>query len=289
MNKGKSYYWFAACIVLAVLAVSCIKDADETPTPSYEQLIQTDVVYGSHARQRMDVYLPEGRDEKTPIVLMIHGGAWVAGNKGDFNETQQNLLNEKIGTISINYRYASANHHFEGLMADVALALAAVKENAIEWGIRKEKYQLLGGSAGGHMAMLYAYHYQQNNEVSSVISLAGPTSVSEEFISELPNTELKLAVEAMVGAPLIPPFSERFTLASPMTYVNTAVPTLLIHGTADDIVPFNQSTGLEAALKAQGKTVKLLPLENVGHDFSGNPIAALQAVVEALAWIKDHD
>lgn len=275
-------------VFLAVLAVavSCAGDPSEASTPAQERVTLANVSYGPHERQRMDVHLPAGRDENTPIAVLVHGGAWVSGSKTDFGEIPQLLLSEGIGVINIEYRYATASHHFEGLMADVGLALAAVREKAGDWGIRKARYQLFGGSAGGHIALLYAYHYQQHGEVSSVVSFAGPTALSEALVATLPNNETRQALGTMVGDPPAPPLSGRYALASPITYVDTAVPTLLAHGTADPVVPYSQATQLESALRAQGKTVELFTMEGVGHDFAGRPEEALQLIAKAVAWLN---
>ncbi len=274
-------------VLIITLSTSCFKDPVEAPFIR-ELFIETNMPYGSDDRQRMSVALPEGRDEKNPIVILIHGGAWIVGNKEDFGGLQQFLLENKIGSISISYRYASDNHHFEGLMDDIGLALASIKVHAQEWGIRTDHYQLWGASAGAHMALLYAYHFQQNNEISSVISAAGPTAFPDEFLDAAALTPLKAPIEAMVGAPLAPPYSSRFADAGPITYAANAVPTLLIHGMADTTVPYVLSTTLKTVLQNQGKTVQLIPLAGVGHDFLGDPVVMLQVLNSILEWVKTY-
>jgi len=275
-------------VLLMTLVSSCVKDPVDK-VPDRELFIETDASYGPDSRQRMTVALPEGRDEKTPIVILIHGGAWIAGDKTDLAGMQQVLLQNQIGSISINYRFVSENHHFEGLMEDVGLALAAVTANAEEWGIRTAHYQLLGASAGAHMALLYAYGFQRENEVSAVISVAGPTAFPDEFLAVAALGPLKVPIEAMAGAPIATPYSPRFSAAGPISYLTDAVPTLLIHGTADTTVPYALSTALEEALENNGKTVQLITLDGVGHDFLVDPTAVSEVANQALAWINTYE
>jgi acetyl esterase/lipase len=274
-------------VLLIALATSCVKDPVEAPL-TRELLVETNVYYGPDERQRMAVTLPEGRDEQTPIVILIHGGAWTSGSKEDLAGLQQVLLANQIGSISIDYRFVSATHHVDGLMADVGQALAAIAANAHEWGIRSDGYQLFGASAGAHMALLYAYHFQQPNEVSAVISAAGPTTFSDEFLALAAATgnPLKAPIEAMAGAPIETPYSPRFAAASPLTHVADAVPTLLIHGKADLVVPYQMSAALDAALKAEGKTAQLITLPDAGHDLFADPVTTMQVLNDALTWIK---
>lgn len=274
-------------VLMTALSTSCVKDSVEAP-PTLEQLVETSVTYGPDDRQRMTVALPEGRDTETPIVILIHGGAWISGNKEDLSGLQQFLLENQIGSVSINYRFASDNHHFEGLMEDVGLAVASVNARARDWGIRTDGYQLLGVSAGAHMALLYAYHFGQNTGINSVISAAGPTAFPDEFLGAAAVSPLRAPIEAMVGAPLEMPYSPRFSAASPLTYADDAVPTLLIHGTADTTVPYALSTTLASMLQNRGKTVQLITLTGAGHDFLGDPAAAVQALNSVLTWIKTH-
>ena len=82
----------------------------------------------------MNVYLPQGRTTKTPMVLLIHGGFWVEGDKSDFVLVQQQLLTMNIASATINYRYVSPTHDYQGLMEDVGLALTEVRSKAADWG-----------------------------------------------------------------------------------------------------------------------------------------------------------
>jgi arylformamidase len=115
-----------------------------------------DVAYGPAPRQRMDVYLPE-RPVNAPILLMVHGGAWMLGDKA-----MPAVVNEKIAhwvrdrgfiLVSMNYRFVPEVDP-PTQARDVARALAAVQAAAPGWGGDPSRLMLMGHSAGAHLVAL---------------------------------------------------------------------------------------------------------------------------------------
>ncbi|MCK7556897.1 prolyl oligopeptidase family serine peptidase [Chitinophaga sedimenti] len=97
-------------------------------------------------------------------------------------------------------------------------------------------------------------------------------------------------VNAVAGAAYTTgqPVNAKFSQASPINYVAN-VPTLLIHGTIDNIVPYEQSTLLEAELKAKSVPYKLVPLTGAGHDLgTGNLANVLLISNEISAWVNRY-
>lgn len=68
------------------------------------------VNYGSHPRQVMDIHLPVNRDSSTPIIMVIHGGAWIEGKKEDMNSFVNIIKRQckNCAVTNMNYRYASS-------------------------------------------------------------------------------------------------------------------------------------------------------------------------------------
>ncbi|WP_069658269.1 alpha/beta hydrolase [Arcticibacter eurypsychrophilus] len=270
-------------LFIALSFSSCKKDNDSDQGTKEE--INLNVSYGTDNSQKMDVYLPANRTATTPLVLMLHGGAWIDGDKAEIKFIQDSLLKHGIASVNMNYRFASATNHFEGMMEDVGKAFAYVKQNADDWTVRSSNNVVLGVSAGAHIALLYAYAYKQSNEVSAVISLCGPTIFTEGFLSSPSAVILKTPIEAMVGAPITSPLTQPFTNASPALRI-TSIPTLLIHGTSDIIVPFESSNFLSKALESRSIPNKLVRIEGAGHDLGlANPAAATMILKEVLSWI----
>jgi acetyl esterase/lipase len=277
-------------LLFILLLVGCTKSDTTKPGTTYPQEKILDVAYGSAPRQKMDVYLAAGHDTTTPFILFIHGGGWTAGNKEDMRGFQDFFLPKGFSSASMSYHYVSGTVHNDQLMADVEAALDYITAQP-GWHSRKTKFIICGGSAGAHMSLLYGYKYDPQNRISGIISMAGPAKLDQvAFLEYAKSIGLIGVVNSLAGAtyktgqPVDPKFSE----VSPINYVKN-VPTLLIHGTADNIVPYEQATLLEAGLKAKSVPNKLITLTGAGHDLgAGNPLNALLVSNEISAWVTKY-
>jgi len=248
--------------------------------------------YGTDNRQTLDVYLPARRDnQSTPFLILIHGGAWVSGDKGDFNAIQDSLMQRGIASVSINYRFVNAALHYEELMQDVDAAVNYCFSKKEEWNIRSDKYLIGGISAGAHMSLLYSYRYNTSGRIAAVISAAGPTDVTRtDWLDYTVQLGLLDDIEAMVGASYTPgqPLDARFTAASPRYQISN-IPTLMLHGTADAVVPYDQSGMLAADLVTQGVTHKLVSFPGANHDLGlANPVYYQLLLTEMENWCKTY-
>lgn len=115
-----------------------------------------DLAYGPHARQKVDVFLPAA-PQNAPIILMVHGGAWITGDKanpGVVGNKAAYWLPQGYIVVSANYRMVpdDADPYTQAL--DVAAALAYVQKNAAAWGGDTARIVLMGHSAGAHLVGL---------------------------------------------------------------------------------------------------------------------------------------
>lgn len=281
--KHSIFYVFAFVLFFQI---SCTKDQDSEPGSQAKEEEILNHSYGSDPRQKMDVYLPEGRTESTPFVIIIHGGSWVEGNKEDMRFVQQELVKQGVASANINYRYAALDHHYDSMMDDISAAIAVVQDQASAWIVREKQYAMLGYSAGGHLALLYAYGFKKPQEIKTVISVAGPTDLKTLQTDPVQNILLSTV---LIG--ILP--SEFYTHsktndASPLFHANKAVSTLMIHGTADEVVPFSQSEKLLAALRQKDIAQRLVALEGTKHDVTANPLYVLKILAESSAWIRNQ-
>jgi len=116
-----------------------------------------DVSYGSDLKQRFDVYIP-AEAKGAPIILLVHGGAWALGDKA-----AQAVVEKKVAhwvprgfiVISANYRLLPKADPL-GQAKDIAQAVAAAQDKAASWGGDRNKFILMGHSAGAHLVSLLA-------------------------------------------------------------------------------------------------------------------------------------
>jgi len=131
----------------------------ERPTPTL-----ADVPYGEHPRQVIDFYRAES-DRPTPLVLFIHGGGWVNGDKSGVGVGNvDRFRKEGISVAAINYRYttqadeAGVKPPVKWPLEDAARALQFVRSKAKEWNLDKARVGATGGSAGACSSLWLAFH-----------------------------------------------------------------------------------------------------------------------------------
>jgi len=122
-------------------------------TPTYK-----DLAYGHDEQQKLDVYVPP-HAQAAPIIMMVHGGAWIIGDKAHKSVVQAKVeywLPKGYILVSTNYRMSRTDPNVENEAEDVARALAYVQAHATSWGGDPASVVLMGHSAGAHLVALVA-------------------------------------------------------------------------------------------------------------------------------------
>jgi acetyl esterase/lipase len=232
----------------------------ELPLPYQEKFDQP---YGIDSLQQYDLFLPQGRNQNTRVVIVIHGGGWVSGEKEYVDYYARRFSDFGFAAVSMNYRLANGSVHCQDMLDDIASMIGCISENARQWGIGNGKVALFGYSAGGHLALLYTYSRDKERKVGSVVSLAGASDLQDSQLWE--SAGLYDDIALMTGDP----YPATWTEANPVHYVSaTNAATFLIHGVSDNTVPVSQSLKLNALLAAKNTRVKLLLLEHETHYYS---------------------
>lgn len=222
--------------------------------------------YGEHKKQVMDVFLPQNYAPDSPLVMIVHGGAWKLGRKEHMKMIQKRLFTENIPTVNINYRLVRKKKGitYKQQLEDISSAVKETKNHSEEWKFNPENLILLGESAGGHLALLYGY--QNPDEVRKLISMSGPTDFySENFTSTFNSKYTAPTISDVVGSKFDREnISEEFKKASPVANVSN-VPTLIFQGDLDHLVNKNQGLKLALKLKEENIPHKLVFMKNTGH------------------------
>jgi acetyl esterase/lipase len=237
-------------------------------------------VTGGHERQTLDIFVPpHAENEVLPVVIWIHGGAWMQGSKENCQALP--LLGKGYAVVSINYRL-SQHAVFPAQIEDCKAAVRWVRAHAKEKGIDPKHVGVWGSSAGGHLVALLGtsgdkkeWEKGENLDVSSrpdavcnyfgVADLTTIVAQSNPKVGPINHAAPDSPESKLIGAP-ITENREKAAVASPATYVSKDDPTmLLVHGTKDPLVPYQQSVDLCAALKKVGVGATLHPVDGAGH------------------------
>jgi len=272
--------------VTMVLAVIC------TPNQSFAQEIQfsndgtrvqyraspkvklvPNIVYARYGDRelRLDLYIPIGSKAGVPGVIVIRGGGWMVNDRKESAHIASALAERGVAAATIEYRTA-AEAAFPGAVQDVKAAIRWMRANASHNRISTNVIGTLGGSSGGHMALLAGIADDGdlegaggNNEVSSrvqgIVAMATPTDLSklgtggQRFVSEFLHASL-------ADNPTL------WMRASPLNHVRAGgPPILLIHGTADESVLPEQSSRFAEMYRKAGGEVELVLLSKAPHPF----------------------
>ena len=212
---------------------------------------------------QLDLYRAKPFSEKPlPAIIFIHGGGWRAGNRSMYRLYASRFALKGFVTINISYRL-SGQALFPAALEDVQTVIRWARKNAATYQIDPDRIGLAGGSAGGHLALLAGYlgdnpgvitkreFPEFSNSVQAIVDLYGPTDLTTPFCQTVP------IVEKFLGTT----FQEKpdlFKKASPVTWIGKdSPPTLIIHGTLDDVVPFEQANILASGLVTVGTPFEL--------------------------------
>jgi acetyl esterase/lipase len=246
--------------------------------------------YATAKQNTLDLFLPEKYSDVTPVVILLHGGAWVMGGKDYTDKTARDLRNRGFIVANVDYRYVNDTVHGRDLLMDIDKAIAFVQKSSKEYHFKTGGYHMAGISAGAHLALMYTYTSLKN--IKSVTALCAPTQLDDpEMLKVLQKHDLVKNVEMLAGAKYmegkIP--NPKFTTISPYAHVK-AIPTLLFHGDKDDLVPYTQSVFLYEVLRQKHLTSKFVPMEGKGHDCGMNqPDSEKRVLDEIVNWIEEYN
>lgn len=231
---------------------------------------------------QMSVYLPPMKGSKFPLIIYVHGGGWQS--RPTSSPTWVNtFVKQGYAVACVNYRLSNEGV-FPAQIEDLNSALRFLKQNAAKINVDPARIGIFGASAGGHLAALMgtsenslamdlgAGDKSVSRKVAAVCDWYGPTELYELGTKAYPaNTWDLSSPTAPLSLLLGGQASNKRSLAesaSPMTYVAAGNPPILImHGSADTIIPVSQSQEFDAALKKAGVDVTYIELPGIGHGF----------------------
>ena len=272
--------------LLAVLlsAITVISFAQTSPVQKLfpaGTVFHQNIPYANDTLQKhlLDIYLPPGAKKPLPLVVWIHGGAWMLNDKyadmGYMKNTVRSFIDSGYALASINYRY-SPDSVFPAQIRDCNQAIEFLYQHASAYSIDKNKIAVIGFSAGGHLASLLAL--SNNNNVKTfhavptrfTIKLALDFYGPSDFIMLANNPDtavnnMRNPVSILLGALAVdrPDIAKQ---ASPVTYIDKDDPPfLIVQGEKDESVPNTQSKILHSWLTLNGVKNDLIIVKDAPH------------------------
>ena len=266
--------------VIAVLFYSLAFVAARAVEPVIPDAVtfERDIPYADAGGARMQLNLarPKNASGPLPVVLCIHGGGFRAGNREGYNSLCLTLAQRGFAAVTISYRLAPT-HLFPAAIHDTKAAVRWIRANATKYGMNPDRVGVTGSSAGGHLAQFLGvtagvkeFEGMDNpgfsSAVTCVVNVYGPSDFTQSYGK---------SVDAHVVLPLwlggdVTTARAKHIQSSPLNWVTpNAAPSLIIHGTEDKYVAYEQGVWMRDRLTACGVPVELLTVEGAGHGFKG--------------------
>lgn len=289
----KNLYKLLTGLLLIVLCQGCItaafvyhkmKQADMLESWTDDDgVVIKDIIYDHEKSLSYDLYLPAEPTLKAQYAMVfIHGGSWNSGDKNDVAYACRRFTKAGYTTVTLNYSLAKENGPpvtFFTMLDDISHCLAHLKQNMNQRNIPLKSIALSGYSAGGHLAMLYAFSYKEKSPlpIAFVFQQVGPTLFSPEAWNNDKDFALTLA-SAGSGKTIT---DKDYQTGDYLSVIKTISPALLVdgntvpgihaYGAKDSIVLPIHCEALEKALKKNKVPHAMVKYDNSGHFLCDDP------------------
>lgn len=278
------------------------RPAPDTPPPVPAGIkAHRDLAYvtHAHARQKLDLYVPENVTAPLPLIVWIHGGGWASGSKNGCPPLRGGFAARGYAVASLDYRL-SGDAIFPAAVEDCKAALRWLRAHAKDYNLDPNRIGVWGSSAGGHLVAFLGTsgdtrnfdvgeNLDQSSAVQAAVDYYGPTDFIQMDAHALPGTRLihdspTSPESRFIGGPIQDPANRALVQrANPIIYATpNDPPTLIVHGDQDPAVPHHQSELLHATLVQAGVPVRFITIKGGGHG-QGFPGAELDPLVSEFS------
>lgn len=262
-------------VKISAQTFNLVKDVFPTGTLHYDNIPYATDTLKKHL---LDVYVPSTGKSSYPVVVWIHGGAWMSNDKyadmGYMKNTLKEFIEKGYAVASIDYRW-STMAVFPAQIQDCNQALEFLYQNADKYKLDKNRLALIGFSAGGHLANLvglsnnnyvkdfYADGQKPHFKIKVVLDFYGPVDflTLKGHDSKDPRNPITLLLGGMVADN-----EAKAKKASPISYIDkNDPPFLIVQGEKDESVNPDQAISLSGKLRAVGIKNDLIIVPNAPH------------------------
>jgi acetyl esterase/lipase len=248
---GYHFLW-TSYLAIAVGLEHIIETKPDIPE---ELLVIKDIEYKiiDSTSLQLDIYKQKNILKPAPLLVFLHGGGWVKGNRADMAVLLVEFARRGYITATVSYRLGSP---YPECVEDISDAMNWFYAHGDEYGYDADRIALVGASAGAHLAMLAGYgwkekatsrdHSVNGHRVKAVVNIFGPVDMTTDFARYHPTVNSFMG-KSYDEAPQL------YQEASPIQYVDEdSPPTMIIQGTSDELVPNSQADQLKARLDSLG-------------------------------------
>lgn len=267
--------------------------------------IHTDLSYGEKTANKFDLYLPADHSKETyGLVVYLHAGGFTSGDKADDQKMLQWLCSKGYVAAGINYTLFSeenpdANIYTQSM--EIKESIPLVIEEAGKLGYTIDRMAMSGGSAGGCLALLYAYRDAAESPVPVKMAFegVGPTSFYPEDWKCYGFDKDKDAAAAMFSVMTgknitadmfgIAEYDELIKDTSALLWVNeNTVPTVMAYGVHDKFQPYESSVRLDKALTENGVPHEYIVLPHSGHGLQNDNKLYVQYMKKIVEYLDTY-
>jgi acetyl esterase/lipase len=263
----------AASIIFSLLLTSCDKNINDDPgtgaAGAIPEKTMNNVAYGTDALQKMDIYLPANRTTATTkVMILIHGGGWISGDKADFAPNMDTLKKRipDYAIFNLNYRLAAfpATNIFPTQEMDIKAAVDFIYANRSSYLI-SDKFVAMGASAGGHLSLLQSYKYTSPVKMKAIVDFFGPTDMADMYTN--PGSYPALSIALLFGGATPATNQTAYNQSSPIFFAGaSSCPTIILQGGVDPLVnATTQSLALKTKLTTAGAVNQYVFYPTGGH------------------------
>lgn len=221
----------------------------------------TDIKYGEHPNQSLNIFLPKDYSTKT-FVLLVHGGGWKGGCKEQYNLTGIMLAEAGIACATVGYRLLPEGV-FPNSSFDVLRGFQKIEEMSVEYGFSVEKIVTWGSSAGGHISLMlqcFQCKWASENIVKSVPRVVG-TVAQCPVVNFEEGWYVKEHRRAYAGA-------SKFEEVSPLHIEPELFKSvLLVQGDVDETTPLISAEAFIKRINDAGSKSELIVIKGAGHGY----------------------
>jgi acetyl esterase/lipase len=249
-------------------------------TDEADIIVERDVIYAEGARPlRWNIFRPIAAEEKSPAVLLYHGGGWRSGNRAAM--TAACTAFAKLGYVAIAPEYRLLGEApWPAPLADARTAIRAARAKAERLGIAPERIFLAGYSAGAHLALIAACG------ITGPVDADEPYADQSETVAGVAAFFTPTRLDPQQGAAIGITDAEMLAAMSPITHAGCYPPTILFCGDSDPITPPELSVELYRAIRKAGGIADLRLYANLIHEFVSLPGMMQTTIADAAAFFS---